>query len=55
MAGKRGNRDCENLLTLFDEVEKTSQQILELVHRGLKIRNDEEAIKRILREIKDKL
>jgi len=55
MAGKGKKADCKNLLELFDEVEKTSHEILELVYRGLKIQNDEAALKRILTEIKDKL
>ena len=47
--------DCQNLLKLFDEVEKTHQSILQDVFAALKIHNDETAIKRILIEIKEKL
>ena len=51
---KRDN-DCKNLLKLFDEVETTTQAIHELIQRGMKIKNDEQALKKILIEIKDKL
>ena len=61
-AGKKGagkkeaqRRTCRNLLMLFDEVEQTHQFILEEVLKALKIHNDEEAVRRILRAIKDKL
>lgn len=54
-AKKRKDIPCKNLLELFDEVEKTHQFIFEEIQRALKIHGDEEAIKRILREIKGKL
>ena len=53
MAKKRVN--CQNLLKLFDEVEKTHQSILQDILRALKIHNDEAAVKRILNEIREKL
>lgn len=55
MAKRKGKIPCQNLLELFDEVEKTHQFIFEELQRALKICNDEEAIKRILRKVKDKL
>ena len=48
-------QSCKNLLALFDEIEKTHQSIFEDIQRALKIRNDPEAVNRILREIKDKI
>lgn len=55
MAKRKNKVPCQNLLELFDEVEKTHQFIFEELQRALCINKDEEAIKRILRRIKDKL
>jgi len=43
------------MLKLFDEVQETKNQIDILIGRGLKIRNDDQALHRILKEIRDKL
>jgi len=48
-------KKCDNMLKLFDEVQETKNQIGILTARGLKIRNDDQALHRILREIKEKL
>lgn len=56
MARKKQTKvPCSSLLELLDEIEKTHQFIFEELQRALTIRNDEEAIKRILRNIKGKL
>lgn len=52
---KRKDVPCKNLLELFDEVEKTHQFIFEELQRALTIYNDEEAIKKIIRKVKDRL
>lgn len=51
----RRHEDCKNLLELFDQVEATTQVLHEIIARGLKIRNDEPALRKILMEIRDKL
>jgi len=48
-------KECDNMLKLFDEVQGTKNEISALVTRGLRIRNDDQALHRILREIKEKL
>lgn len=46
---------CENLVILFDEIEKTHQSICMDVQKALEIRNDPAAVRRLLQRIKEKL
>lgn len=55
MATPKKGVECKNLLALFDQVEKVHQELFEDIQRALKIRNNEEAVRVILREMKDKI
>lgn len=46
---------CENLVALFDRIEVVHQALFEDIQRALKIRNNEEGVRKILREMKEKL